>query len=161
MTMSSPTQVHVSGQSVLGLIGNTPLLSLSAIERQARGARLFAKAEWFNPGGAVKDRAAASIIADAEERGLIRPEKTLLDATSGNTGVAYAMICAAKGYRVTLCVPKNANAQVAAIMRAYGATVVETDAMQGSDGAIREARRLAVEQPDRYVYLDQDRKSVV
>ncbi len=103
----------------------------------------------------MKDRAAASIIADAEERGLVRPDKVLLDATSGNTGVAYAMICAAKGYRVTLCVPKNANPQVLAIMRAYGATVVETDPLQGSDGAIREAQHLVLEHPDRYVYLDQ------
>lgn len=143
------------GQQWLGLIGNTPLVSLPRLERECVGVRLFAKAEWFNPGGSVKDRAAASIIADAEARGLIREGVSLLDATSGNTGVAYAMIAVAKGYHATLCVPKNANPQVLGLLRAYGAELVLTDPLQGSDGAIREARRLIAEHPDRFIYLDQ------
>lgn len=144
-----------AGRPLLSLIGDTPLLSLSRIEQDTPGVRLYAKAEWFNPGGAVKDRAAASIVADAEARGLIRPGTVLLDATSGNTGIAYAMIGAAKGYRVALCVPKNANPQVLGILRGYGADVIATDPLQGSDGAIREARRLADAHPDTFVYLDQ------
>ncbi len=143
------------GRSLLSLIGNTPLLSLPHIERDLPGVRLLAKAEWFNPGGAVKDRAAMSIIADAEQRGLIVPGKRLLDASSGNTAVAYAMIARAKGYQVTLCVPRNANPQVQSILRSYGAELVLTDPLQGSDGAIREARHLVQAQPDRYIYLDQ------
>lgn len=139
----------------MGLIGKTPLLSLSHLEQATPGVKLLAKAEWFNPGGSVKDRAAASIIADAETRGLIRTGVTLLDATSGNTGVAYAMICAAKGYRLRLCVPKNANSQVLNILRAYGAELTLTDPMRGSDGAIREARRLAQADAAPFVYLDQ------
>ncbi len=145
----------VMGREFLSLIGNTPLLSLAHLERATPGVRLFAKAEWLNPGGSVKDRAAASIIADAERRGLITPRTVLLDASSGNTALADAMIGAAKGYRVTLCVPKNANAQVVSLLRAYGAEVVLTDPLKGSDGAIQEARRLATEQSDRFLYLDQ------
>ena len=143
------------GRGLLELIGNTPLLPLPRLEREFPGVRLLAKAEWFNPGGSVKDRAAASIIADAEASGRLRKDVALLDASSGNTAVAYAMIAAAKGYRATLCVPKNANPQVLALLRTYGAEVVLTDPLQGSDGAIREARRLAAENPTRFVYLDQ------
>ncbi|MBI3082922.1 MAG: cysteine synthase family protein [Candidatus Omnitrophica bacterium] len=140
---------------LLGRIGRTPLVPLSRLEREFAGVRLFAKAEWHNPGGSVKDRAAASIIAEAEADGRLRDGVALLDATSGNTGVAYAMIAAAKGYRATLCVPKNANPHVLARLRGYGAEVVLTDPLQGSDGAIREARRLAAEFPAQFVYLDQ------
>ena len=151
---------------LLQRIGQTPLLSLSRLERIGSGVRLFAKAEWCNPGGSVKDRAAASIIADAEASGRLpaprgarqaglRDGVALLDATSGNTGVAYAMIAAAKGYRATLCVPKNANPEVLELLRSYGAEVIATDPLQGSDGAIREARRLAAEFPGRFVYLVQ------
>ena len=143
------------GRGLLELIGNTPLLPLARIEREFPGTRLFAKAEWFNPGGSVKDRAAASIVADAEASGRLRNGVSLLDASSGNTAVAYAMIAAAKGYRATLCVPKNANPQVLALLRTYGAEIVPTDPLQGSDGAIREARRLAAAHPTRFVYLDQ------
>ena len=145
----------ISAKPLLQLIGKTPLLSLARIERDVPGVRLFAKAEWFNPGGSVKDRAAASMIAEAEASGRLRHGAALLDATSGNTGIAYAMIAAAKGYRATLCVPKNANPQVLGLLRAYGAEVVTTDPLQGSDGAIREARRLAAENPTTFVYLDQ------
>ena len=143
------------GRDLLSLIGNTPLLSFNQADRAFADVRLFAKAEWLNPGGAVKDRAAASIIADAEARGALAGNKVILDASSGNTAIAYAMIGAAKGYRVTLCVPKNANPQVLAILRSYDAELVLTDPLQGSDGAILEARRLAQAHPERYVYLDQ------
>ena len=144
-----------SARAWLELIGNTPLVPLTHLERDIQNTRLVAKLEWLNPGGSVKDRAAASIIADAEARGLLREGCSLLDATSGNTGVAYAMIAAAKGYHATLCVPKNANPYVLGLLRAYGAEIVLTDPLQGSDGAIREARRLAAAYPDRFVYLDQ------
>lgn len=138
---------------ILELIGNTPLLAFTRMQQNFEGVRLFAKAEWFNPGGSVKDRAAASIIAVAEER--LRRGAILLDASSGNTAVAYAMIASAKGYRATLCVPKNVNPQVLALLKTYGAEVVFTDPLEGSDGAIREARRLAAEHPSRFVYVDQ------
>jgi len=140
---------------LLELIGNTPLLPLSRIEQEFPGVRLLAKAEWFNPGGSVKDRAAASIVAAAETSGRLSNGASLLDASSGNTAVAYAMIAAAKGYRATLCVPKNANPQVLALLKAYGAEIVPTDPLEGSDGAIRTARRLAAEHPTKFVYLDQ------
>ncbi|MBI3324921.1 MAG: cysteine synthase family protein [Candidatus Omnitrophica bacterium] len=155
-SVDSPASDLVSvGQALLERVGRTPLLRLARLERETPGVRLAAKAEWFNPGGSVKDRAAASIIDDAQARGLIRPGKILLDATSGNTGIAYAMIAAAKGYQVRLCVPANANPQVLGLLRAYGAEVTETDPLQGSDGAILYARRLAASEPDRFVYLDQ------
>ncbi len=152
----SPT-IHPAavGPDVLRLIGNTPLLELRRLAHDVAGVRLFAKAEWFNPGGSVKDRAAASIIADAETRGWLRAGRRLLDASSGNTAVAYAMLGAAKRYPVTLCVPKNANPQVLALLRTYGAEVVLTDPLQGSDGAIRQARQLSQQEPERFVYLDQ------
>ena len=140
---------------LLQLVGGTPLLALSRLSSDDANVRLFAKAEWFNPGGSVKDRAAASIIADAEATGRIRPGVRLLDASSGNTGVAYAMIAAARGYPLTVCIPKSANPQVLGLLSAYGAEVVATDPLQGSDGAIREARRLAAEHPDTFLYLDQ------
>ena len=147
-----------AGRALLDLIGQTPLIPLSQVERETPGVRLFAKAEWFNPGGSVKDRAAASILRDAEASGRLTPEKTLLDASSGNTAVAYAMLAAALGYRATLCVPKNANPQVQALLRAYGSELILTDPLQGSDGAILEARRLSREHPDAFAYLDQYNK---
>lgn len=146
--------VHVSAD-ILSRIGNTPLVRLRSIGREHTGVTLLAKAEWFNPGGSVKDRAAYSIITTAEQKGFLRPGQTLLDATSGNTGVAYAMIGAAKGYKVKLCVPSNAGSSILKTLRAYGAELVLTSPLESSDGAIREARRLAAESPDRYVYTDQ------
>jgi len=131
------------------------MLRLARLEADVPGVRLFAKAEWFNPGGSVKDRAARSIVEAAERDGRLRPGRALLDASSGNTAVAYAMIAAAKGYEATLCVPRNANPQVLGLLRLHGAEVVLTDPLEGSDGAIREARRLAEAAPDRFVYLDQ------
>jgi len=128
------------------LIGNTPLLRLDRAA-SAHGisprVSLLAKAEWYNPGGSVKDRAALHIIRNAERRGLLRPGMTLLDATSGNTGIAYAMLGAARGYRVALTVPENVSPERLAILRAYGAELILTDPLEGSDGAIREAQRLA------------------
>lgn len=139
---------------LLELIGNTPLIDLSALTGRDE-VRLFAKAEFANPGGSVKDRPALAMMLDAERRGLLDEGKRLLDATSGNTGIAYAMIGAAMGVPVTLCLPESASPERKKILRAYGAELRITDPMAGSDGAILEARRLAVEEPERWVYLDQ------
>ena len=149
-------QVQPAGVTTLvDLIGNTPLLRLRSFERLCPGVELYAKAEWHNPGGSVKDRPAARMIVDGVASGALRPNKILLDATSGNTGIAYAMIGAASGYQVKLCVPTNVTAERKKILRAYGAELVYTDPMDGSDGAIREARRLFAESPDEYFYPDQ------
>lgn len=143
-----------TGQSVLHLIGSTPLLRLARIGREYPVA-LYAKAEWQNPGGSVKDRAAARMIAEGRRSGAFAPGKILLDATSGNTGIAYAMIGAAEGFPVRLCVPANATEERKRTLRAYGAELILTDPLEGSDGAIREARRLYEAEPDRYFYPDQ------
>jgi cysteine synthase B len=128
--------------SILGLIGNTPLLRLEGWEDvSAPGAEIYAKAEWQNPGGSVKDRAAARMIAEGQRTGELPPGGTILDATSGNTGIAYAMLGAALGYQVRLCVPANVTPERLRMLHAYGAAVFLTDPMDGSDGAIREARR--------------------
>ena len=137
---------------VLGLIGNTPLLRLEALE--SNGSRVYAKLEWQNPGGSVKDRAAARMIAEGERSGALQPGGTILDATSGNTGIAYAMIGAALGYRVRLCVPGNATPERLRMLRAFGASLVLTDPMDGSDGAIREARAIHQREPHLF-YPDQ------
>ncbi len=150
--ISSPTDV---GREISSFIGNTPLIPLRKIGQLFPGVRLLAKAEWFNPGGSVKDRAAAGIVRAAEKAGLLTPDKTLLDATSGNTGVAYAMIGAAKGYRVKLCVPENASPEVLKTLTAFGGEVLLTSPLESSDGAIREARRIAAEDRNRYFYADQ------
>src|SRR5207249_11553737 len=113
------------------------------------------KAEWHNPGGSVKDRAAANIVQQAEREGKLAGGRTLLDSTSGNTGIAYSMICAAKGIPVTLCMPSNVSIERKRIVKAYGANVVYTDADDGSDGAIRRARELFAAEPDKYFYADQ------
>jgi cysteine synthase B len=135
------------------LIGATPLLPLP-LPRLAPAVRVLAKAEWLNPGGSVKDRAARAIVLDAERAGDL-PGRRLLDASSGNTAIAYAMLGAARGFGVTICLPGNASPERKAQLRAYGAQVIETDPLEGSDGAIRGARRLAAEEPDRYFYADQ------
>src|SRR5262249_5933381 len=116
---------------------------------------IFGKAEWFNPGGSVKDRPAFNMILAAERSDELTPQKTILDATSGNTGIALAMIGAAKGYRVCLCMAENASIERKKILKAYGAEIVYTSPFEGSDGAQREARRLYDENPDRYFYTDQ------
>jgi len=140
---------------VLSLIGHTPLVRLQNLERDFPEVELYAKAEWANPGGSVKDRAALNIIQEAERTGKLTQDKILLDSTSGNTGIAYAMICAARGYRLKLCVPANASLERKRIFTAYGADVLYTDPLQGSDGAIRKARELHEAHPDLYYYADQ------
>ena len=152
--MSPEVQQEIS-TSVVDLIGHTPLLRLRKFERDCPGVELYAKAEWQNPGGSVKDRPAARMIAEGERKGTLTPDKVILDATSGNTGIAYAMIGAARGYRVRLCVPSNVTPERKQILGTYGAELIYTDPMDGSDGAIREARRLYAEAPDRYFYPDQ------
>ena len=152
--MSAEVQQEI-GTSVVDLIGHTPLLRLRKFERDCPGVELYAKAEWQNPGGSVKDRPAARVIAEGERKGTLTPDKVILDATSGNTGIAYAMIGAARGYRVRLCVPSNVTPERKQILGTYGAELIYTDPMDGSDGAIREARRLYAEAPDRYFYPDQ------
>ena len=139
---------------LLELIGNTPLIDLSELTGRAE-VRLFAKAESANPGGSVKDRPALAMVLDAERRGLFAGGRRLLDATSGNTGIAYAMIGAAKGIPVTLCLPDSASPERKKILRAYGAELRITDPLAGSDGAILEARRLVAAEPERWAYLDQ------
>ncbi len=139
--------------SLLDLIGRTALLRLRRFGRP--GVEIYAKAEFQNPGGSIKDRAAAAIIREGERSGLLRPGGTILDATSGNTGIAYAMIAAAGGYRLKLCVPENVTIERLRTLRAYGAEVVMTNPMEGSDGAIREARRLYADHPSAYFYADQ------
>jgi len=138
---------------LLGRVGETPLVELVRIPGGA-SRRVFAKLEGANPGGSVKDRAARAIVAEAIRQDLL-PARRLLDATSGNTGIAYAMLGAALGFGVTLCVPGSASLERRRILRAYGAEVVETDALEGSDGAIRRARELFAERPDLYHYADQ------
>jgi cysteine synthase B len=144
-----------SEAGVLHLIGRTPLVRLHRFERETPGVELYAKAEWQNPGGSVKDRAAARMILEGEASGLLTADKTILDATSGNTGIAYAMVGAARGYAVKLCLPDNASAERKLMLRALGAELVLTSPLEGTDGSIREARRLAAEDPDRYFYPDQ------
>jgi cysteine synthase B len=149
------------GSSVPERIGNTPLIRLEQTlkslhpPRRHPGITLLAKAEWANPGGSVKDRAAASMVADARDRGLLTPGKTLLDATSGNTGIAFAMLGAALGIPVQLAMPANVSPERKHILRAYGAHVEWTDPGLGSDGAIRRAREMAGNDPHRFCYVDQ------
>ncbi|HEX5830839.1 MAG TPA: cysteine synthase family protein, partial [Gemmatimonadaceae bacterium] len=136
------------------LIGNTPLVPLRRVVSRV-GAQVLVKLEYFNPGGSVKDRPAREIIRAAERDGRLHGGVTLLDASSGNTGIAYAMLCAARGYRCEICLPGNASAERRKLLRAYGAGVVDTDPLAGSDGAILEARHRAAEAPDQYFYADQ------
>jgi cysteine synthase B len=140
---------------LLERVGNTPLVPLARISRAVSPVELYAKAEWFNPGGSAKDRAALWMIRHAERQGTLTRDKTILDATSGNTGIAYAWIGAALGYPVRLAMPASASRERQRILRAYGARVVLTDPLEGSDGAIREARRLYSQDPGRYFYPDQ------
>jgi cysteine synthase B len=142
-------------ESVLDLIGNTPLVRLRKFEVGLNGVELYGKAEWFNPGGSVKDRPAANMVREGLKSGALRSGKTLLDATSGNTGIAYAMIGAAQGFPVKLCVPSNVTVERKQLLHAYGAELIFTDPMDGSDGAIREARRQVAGNPDLYFYPDQ------
>lgn len=143
------------GQSLLSRIGNTPLLCFDQLTSNLPGITLLGKAEWQNPGGSVKDRAAANIVAEAHRSGQLASGKILLDSTSGNTGIAYAMLGAAEGFPVTLCMPSNVSVERKRILAAYGANIIYTDPGEGSDGAIRMARQLAASHPDLYFYADQ------
>ena len=143
------------GHSLMERIGNTPLLRLDAVTRDLPGVTLLGKAEWYNPGGSVKDRAAANIVTEARRHGQLGPGKILLDATSGNTGIAYAMLGAAEGFPVTLCMPENVSPERKQILQGYGANILYTNPADGSDGAIRMARQLASEHSDQYFYADQ------
>jgi len=142
-------------KTMLDCIGHTPLLRLMHVGREFPNIEFYAKAEWFNPGGSVKDRAALAMIREGERSGELRAGKRILDATSGNTGIAYAMIGASLGYPVTLCLPDNASIERKRILHAYGAELVFTPADEGSDGAIRRARELARQHADVYFYVDQ------
>lgn len=144
-----------SGQTVFDMVGGTPLLRLPSIGRELNGVELYAKAEFFNPTGSVKDRAAKAMILDGIERGLLTHDKTIIDATSGNTGIAYAALGAALGYKVTLCLPANATEERKKLMRLYGAEIIETDPLESSDGAYNECRRLVAEHPEQFFYPDQ------
>ena len=152
-------QIHASAAlDITALVGNTPLLRLERIARAfgvPPGVEVYAKAEWFNPGGSVKDRPALYMVRDGERQGLLVPGKVILDATSGNTGISYAMIGAALGYRVQICLPSTASPERRRLLELYGAEVVPTPAELGTDGAIMEARRLYTAHPDRYFYPDQ------
>jgi cysteine synthase B len=136
-------------------IGNTPLLRFDQLTNHLPGITLLGKAEWHNPGGSVKDRAASNIVAQGRRSGQFTAGKILLDATSGNTGIAYAMLGAAEGFPVTLCMPTNVSVERKQILNAYGANILYTDPGEGSDGAIRLARDLAAKHPDLYFYADQ------
>jgi cysteine synthase B len=149
------TTVKPLGTSILQRIGNTPLVRLEQLTADLPGIQILGKAEWANPGGSVKDRAASAIVADAQRRGLLDDGRGLLDATSGNTGIAYAMLGAALHFPVTLCMPSNVSPERKRYLAAYGAKVVWTNPADGSDGAIRKARELAAAEPDRYYYADQ------
>jgi cysteine synthase B len=143
------------GTSLPERIGGTPLLRLDRPVQGLKGVTLRAKAEWLNPGGSVKDRAALSMVKDAQDRGLLKPGKTVLDASSGNTGIAFAMLGAALGFPVHLAMPANVSPERKRILRAYGASVEWTDPDKGSDGAILRARELAGNDPDYFCYMDQ------
>jgi cysteine synthase B len=144
------------GRTIDSLVGNTPLLRLPLISRGLPGSvELYAKAEWTNPSGSVKDRPALNIIQRAEQDGSLHPGKILLDSSSGNMGIAYAMLGTARGYHVTLVVPANASPERQAILRSYGVTLVLSDPLEGSDGAIRKVRELYEADPERYFFADQ------
>jgi cysteine synthase B len=144
-----------AASGITRLIGNTPLLRVRLFERDFPQVEVYAKAEWFNPGGSVKDRAALAMIEDGERRGALTDKKTIIDSTSGNTGIAYALVAAAKGYRVKLVMPSNVSAERKALVVAYGAEIVYSDAGEGSDGAIHMVRDIVAMDPDQYFYPDQ------
>ncbi len=143
------------GETLLARIGDTPLLRLEKISAQFPGVEILAKAEWANPGGSVKDRAASRIVSEAQRSGKLRDGVALLDATSGNTGIAYAMLGAAQKFPVVLCMPASVSPERKKILHAYGAEVVFTAADEGSDGAIRKAQEMAAADPQKYFYADQ------
>jgi len=151
----APPFSRFSSSELLAQIGNTPLLRFDRLASDFPNIEIYGKAEFFNPGGSVKDRAGLNMVLEGERTGRLTKDKILLDATSGNTGIAYAMICAYKGYRVRLCLPKNASMERKHILKAYGAEMIFTDPAEGSDGAIRKCREIYAENPDLYYYPDQ------
>ena len=151
---NDPSRV-IGASSILDSIGNTPLFELKKISEEVAPVKIAAKAEWFNPGGSVKDRPARNIISEGEKSGELTKEKIILDATSGNTGIAYAMIGAVLGYKVKLTLPANAGENRKRILLCYGAELIYTNPQESSDGAIREAERLYKENPEGYFYADQ------
>ena len=153
--MKAAQTIPASGLSIMERIGNTPLLRFERVTADLPHAEIYAKAEWTNPGGSVKDRAAAGIVEEAFRTGKLNGGKRLLDSTSGNTGIAYAMLGAACGFGVTLCMPSNVSVERKRILQAYGAEIVYTAPGEGSDGAIVKARAIIAEQPDKYFYADQ------
>src|SRR5512136_2902044 len=156
LTRAKLNQVHVAtGADVFDLIGNTPLVPLRRVAASVLPVQVYAKAEWFNPSGSVKDRPAREIILAAEREGQLSPQVTLLDATSGNMGIAYAMLCASRGYRARLVIPQNASPERIRILRAYGAELVFSSPLENTDGAIRLARDIVAKDPRRYFYADQ------
>ena len=146
---------NLPDQSILQRIGNTPLIRIRLLEKEFPHITFYAKAEWFNPGGSVKDRPALRMIEEAERTGELTVEKVILDSTSGNTGIAYALIGAAKGYQVKLVMPENVNEERREIVNAFGAEAIFTPALEGSDGAIREAHRIKESAPGVYFMPDQ------
>ncbi len=152
---ASPGSPFGSTETITQLVGGTPLVRIRHIPSVGRDIQIFAKLEYFNPGGSVKDRAALQMVLDALADGRLTPDKTLIDSTSGNTGVAYSWIGAALGFRVALVMPANVSIARKRITSAYGAQIIYSDPMEGSDGAIRVVRRLVQEEPNRYFYPDQ------
>ena len=150
-----PKLARTDAEPLLDTVGNTPLIRLEKIPAEFPGVEIYGKAEYFNPGGSVKDRAARNMVMEGERSGRLNHTRTILDSTSGNTGIAYAMIGANRGYKVKLVLPANASDERKRILKAYGAEVVLSDAAEGSDGAIRVCRRIYEEDPDRYFYPDQ------
>jgi len=150
-----PYLARTQGEPLLATVGNTPLLRLEKIPRDFPDIEIYAKAEYFNPGGSVKDRPALNMVLDGERSGKLNHSRTILDSTSGNTGIAYAMIGANRGYRVKLVLPANASEERKRILKAYGAEMLFSDANDGSDGAIRLCREIYNADPDLYFYPDQ------
>jgi len=150
-----PSPTRSQAEPLLATIGNTPLLRLERVGREFGGIEILGKAEYFNPGGSVKDRAALNMVLDGERSGRLNHGRTILDATSGNTGIAYAMIGANRGYRVKLCLPRNASLERKRILQAYGAEMVFSDPEESSDGAIRLCRQIYQDDPDAFFYPDQ------
>jgi S-sulfo-L-cysteine synthase (O-acetyl-L-serine-dependent) len=155
VSAGAPSAGNQLGERLLDRIGNTPLIRLERTGKEYPNVEILAKAEWFNPGGSVKDRAAYSMIRDGERRGALRTGKIILDATSGNTGIAYAMIGAALGYKVKLCLPSSASPERKQILAAYGVEIVYTPGDEATDGAIRRVREIYQADPDKYFYPDQ------
>src|SRR3954453_11534214 len=150
-----PPLARTEAEPLLATIGNTPLIRLEKIPVEFPGVEIFAKAEYFNPGGSVKDRAALNMVLEGERSGKLNHNRTILDSTSGNTGIAYAMIAANRGYKVKLVLPGNASGERKRILKAYGAEMVFSDPDEGSDGAIRLVRQIYMVDPDQHFYPDQ------